>query len=204
MNKTKIDWPGLDYTWNPITGCLHGCPYCYAKKIAMRFEGHFNPTLHTERLEQPVKIKKPSKIFVGSMTDMWGDFISWSWIHTVLDVIRKTPQHEYMFLTKNPSRYKEFAAELYGLNVWLGATIETPLVAGGNRMRIMQEIHNVGFKTFLSAEPLLGSFAGWNLNNAFDLVIAGGINRGPKHMKTHREWFKTLDHKNLHIKRRRG
>lgn len=75
MNKTKIEW--TDYTWNPITGCLHGCDYCYARKIAERFPKAFPqgfaPAFHQERLQEPIKLKKPSKIFTVSMGDMFGD-----------------------------------------------------------------------------------------------------------------------------------
>ena len=64
MNRTKIEW--TDYTWNPITGCKHGCWYCYAKKLTQRFKkvfpNGFEPTFYPERLKEPYKVKKPSKI----------------------------------------------------------------------------------------------------------------------------------------------
>ena len=66
MNKSKIEW--CDYTWNPVTGCLHGCEYCYAPGIANRFaDGNFDPTFHQYRLGEPYKHKKPQNIFVGSI-----------------------------------------------------------------------------------------------------------------------------------------
>jgi Bacteriophage protein gp37 len=70
MNKTQIEWVinpdgSHGYTWNPVTGCLNGCSYCYAAKMAKRFKQSFEPTFHEERLREPFKLKKPSTIFVG-------------------------------------------------------------------------------------------------------------------------------------------
>lgn len=130
MNKTKIDW--ADMTWNPVTGCLHGCEYCYARKIAERFapkmpDGKpsaygtlhtigdtnipfsfgFDPTFHNYRLTEPAKIKKPQTIFVCSMADLFGDWVPDEWIQKVFDACQNAPWHRYLFLTKNPKRYNE-------------------------------------------------------------------------------------------------
>ena len=129
--KTKIDW--CDSSWNPITGCLHGCPYCYAAGMARRFGGkiitghdhlyildapirredgtinpypyRFDPTYHKYRLKIPQDWKKPQTIFVCSMADLFGDWVPDEWIIEVLNACRKAPQHRYLFLTKNPERY---------------------------------------------------------------------------------------------------
>jgi len=71
MNKTKIEY--VNYTWNPLAGCKRGCSYCYARKIHQRFHPDipFEQIVnYDERLEQPLKIKKPSRIFAGSMSDI--------------------------------------------------------------------------------------------------------------------------------------
>lgn len=130
MDKTKIEW--CDSTWNPVTGCLHGCEYCYARKIANRF-GHevldrseesqnglhclysrvernpypylFEPTLHAYRLDEPQKWEKPRTIFVCSMADLFGEWVPDKWIETVFEACGKASQHRYLFLTKNPQRY---------------------------------------------------------------------------------------------------
>ena len=68
MQKTKIEW--CDYTWNPVVGCKHGCSYCYARKISTRFNGNFEPTFYPKRLNDKMP-KKPSKIFVCSMADLF-------------------------------------------------------------------------------------------------------------------------------------
>lgn len=150
--KTKIDW--ADATWNPVTGCLHGCEYCYARRIAERFRPEyvsgmygtnesevssrtnyelkepmrrcryesdgvkllyektaypfgFVPTFHRYRLEEPQRWKKPRNIFVCSMADLFGDWVPDEWIREIVAACDAAPQHRYLFLTKNPSKYKE-------------------------------------------------------------------------------------------------
>ena len=125
MEKTKIDW--ADSTWNPVTGCLHGCEYCYAKRIARRFgdkaaEGvtirnqyiklkdepypyGFDPTFHRYRLDRPKIWTKARNIFVCSMADLFGEWVPDEWINTVFAACLEAPQHNYLFLTKNPGQY---------------------------------------------------------------------------------------------------
>lgn len=148
MNKTKIDW--CDSTWNPVTGCFHGCEYCYARGIATRFGGNalgikhllnepivrngkiqpypfgFVPTFHRYRLDEYVS-KKGRNIFVCSMADLFGDWVPDSWINEVFAACERAPQHNYLFLTKNPGRY----CDLYRSgklpdknNMWFGATYD--------------------------------------------------------------------------------
>lgn len=149
MEKTKIDW--CDSSWNPVTGCLHGCEYCYARRIANRFGGNFtmsrcsehgflelyarpdnpypdkfSPTFHRYRLNDYIG-KKGRNIFVCSMADLFGSWVPDSWIEEVFAACEKAPQHNYLFLTKNPGRY----CDLYrkGIlpdrdNMWFGATYD--------------------------------------------------------------------------------
>ena len=137
MNKSGIEW--CDHTWNPITGCRHGCSYCYADKMSLRFCGNmkrnmvqtdqyrmegdlfvldkpfmnedgkpviypfgFEPTLHIYRYDTLDKLKQGQNIFVGAMADIFGEWIPDSWIEDVLYACAKHPQHNYLFLTKNP------------------------------------------------------------------------------------------------------
>ena len=126
MENTKIDW--CDSTWNPVTGCLHGCEYCYAKRIARRFGDSaaecgtirnqyvklkdkpypygFDPTFHRYRLDRPKIWTKARNIFVCSMADLFGEWVPDKWIEKVFDACDKAPQHNYLFLTKNPIRYE--------------------------------------------------------------------------------------------------
>ena len=135
-SKTKIDW--ADATWNPVTGCLRGCEYCYARRIAERFGSNqmpiftdypvldkpvrsvgfdgekiqpypfdFTPTFHRYKLDEPQRWKKPRNIFVCSMADLFGEWVPDGWIREVIAACDAAPQHRYLFLTKNPARYKE-------------------------------------------------------------------------------------------------
>jgi len=192
MNKTKIEW--ADMTWNPVTGCLHGCEYCYARRIAERFRGGgygkeidifigkykdgvfgpgplyvldepqlaktkdnwyrkapypfgFEPTFHNYRLTEPKRIKKSQTIFVCSMADIFGDWVPDSWINCVFKACEKAPQHRYLFLTKNGSRYEQLGLLPNNKNFWYGTTR-----TGGNALEWgASDCDN----TFLSIEPLL-------------------------------------------------
>lgn len=132
-SKTKIDW--CDSTWNPVTGCLHGCKYCYARKIAERFSTEkkykrpyepvlhvptrrvrtrpesypygFKPTFHRYKLDEPQHWKKPRNIFVCSMADLFGEWVPDEWIQEIFEACDEASQHRYMFLTKNPGRYAQ-------------------------------------------------------------------------------------------------
>ena len=149
-DKTKIDW--CDASWNPVTGCLHGCEYCYARSIAQRFgckitsdlkestatayltepyvskDGvtnpypyEFLPTFHKYRLDIPQKWKAPRNIFVCSMADLFGKWVSYSWLEQIFESCYKAPQHRYLFLTKNPDRYNELEKLLPDDdNFWFG------------------------------------------------------------------------------------
>ena len=165
MNKTKIDWATM--SWNPVTGCRHGCPYCYARRTATRFNAGledptplacglhvlpekikatpypygFEPTLHRYRLGQPQNTKEPQTVFVCSMADLFGRWVPTSWIVEVLDACRKAPQHRYLFLTKNPARYLELdhlALLPHESNFWYGSTVANMDAVG---MYVMQGVN---------------------------------------------------------------
>ncbi len=167
MNKSKIEW--CDYTWNPVTGCLHGCDFCYAKRIDKRFgDGNFTPTFHPKRLIEPLAVKKPSRIFVGSMADLFGD---WMWdvyengdeegfasglfareyvVKCIIRIAKQCPQHTFIFLTKNPKGMQGFN---FPANCWCGTSVENQEKADGRRPELLK----VNCKTlFVSYEPALG------------------------------------------------
>lgn len=191
MNKTNISW--ADMTWNPVTGCLHGCEYCYARKIANRFapkldDGEiakgcglndvgdtnipfpwgFEPTLYRNRLEEPQRTKKPQRIFVCSMADLFGNFIPDEWIQEVFEACEKAPWHKYLFLTKNPKRYRQLK-RLPGENCWLGATI------GQDKDKDYETIDEMAYlsNNFLSAEPLHYDISNMMDYDNIDWVIVG-------------------------------
>ena len=157
MNKQGENGiPYCDYTWNPVVGCLHGCSYCFAERIAKRFNGSkafpngFNPTFHEGRLTEPMKIKKPSRIFVSDMGDLFGDWVPDEWINDVLMMVQGCSRHTFLFLTKNPKRYREFD---FPENAWIGTSVENQAAADE---RIPQLLQASAAVRFISAEPLLG------------------------------------------------
>lgn len=116
-------------TWNPVTGCLHECSYCWARKLAEtklrnshRYRKGFLPRLNENEFK--AKFNEGDFIFVSDMGDLFGGFIPKKWILQVLNYIRKFPKTYFLLLTKNPSRYKEFIEE-FSENIILGTTIET-------------------------------------------------------------------------------
>lgn len=192
MNKTKIEWvvdpdgsPG--YTWNPVTGCRHGCEYCYAEKIAKRFKGHFKPTFYRTRLHHPFKRKKPTTFFVGSMSDLFGKWFPDTVIEDVLKTAWQCTQHKFLFLTKNPKRYKNFE---FPSNCWLGTTVTS--MDDAWRINKMRKLDN----NFLSCEPLLGDLSGADLRG-IKWIIIGSLNRNGRAVPmdkggTRKEWVEAL------------
>lgn len=189
MNKTKIEW--CDYTWNPLTGCKHDCPYCYARKVAKRFEKKpcpacngdkgilfhldtvspatefkclkcrgrgtvgtfekgFIPQFHPDRLGEPAKRKKPTKIFVVSMGDLFGEWVPKEWIEQVFKACEAAPWHTFFFLTKNSAQYHNFS---WKTNWWRGAS-----VTNQNEMLVLwDKFYFVRrHQTFISVEPIQG------------------------------------------------
>ncbi|MEM2905922.1 MAG: DUF5131 family protein [Candidatus Bathyarchaeia archaeon] len=119
-------------SWNPITGCLHECRYCWARRYAVRLAGMgvepyrshgFKPAFVETRLRKT--FRKDDLIFVSDMGDMWGSWVPAAWIRAVLASVRGS-RGAFLFLTKNPARYHEFIDEV-PRNSLLGATIESNL-----------------------------------------------------------------------------
>jgi len=175
VNKTKIEW--TDYTWNPVTGCLHGCDYCYARRLAKRFAGRngypvsnpFQFRYHADRLDEPGKAKNPSRIFVCSMGDLFGAWVPGGIIRDVIHPAWMHPRHTFQFLTKAPSRYARFK---FPPNAWLGFSapdrFELDL-----RKRGLWSSAQVDRVQYVSLEPIRDRFSPQNLAG-LDWVIVGG------------------------------
>lgn len=178
-----VSWAG--FSWNPVTGCLHGCPYCYARAITARFPNAFpagfEPLFHEERLDAPLHTTIPAKyaddpafrrVFVVSMGDMFGRWVPREWIERILLVEHANPQWEYLHLTKFPDRYTEFP--LLPPTAWLGTSVDEQ-----NRVRIaeraMAAITGVKVK-WLSLEPL-GADLEFSDLSMFDWVVIGARTR---------------------------
>lgn len=116
-------------TWNPVTGCLYCCNYCWARQLATtklknshRYLQGFKPMLNEEEFR--AKFDKGDLVFVSDMGDLFGDFIPSNWIQRVLEHTARFPKTHFLFLTKNPTRYHQFLRHMPE-NAILGATIET-------------------------------------------------------------------------------
>ena len=173
MSKTKIEW--AEEVWNPVTGCRAispGCKNCYAERMSKRLAGRygyptedpFQVTLHPGKLTEPLNWKKPRRIFVCSMGDLFHEDVPDRWIDEVFKSIwmcctagdaRKG--HIFMILTKRPERMRNFFRECPLFenlsNVWIGVTAENQPQADA-RISVLRSIPAA--KRFVSIEPMLG------------------------------------------------
>ncbi|MDZ4250354.1 MAG: phage Gp37/Gp68 family protein [Candidatus Nanopelagicales bacterium] len=193
---TQIGW--CDRTWNPTTGCTRkssGCLHCYAETMTARLaamgrpeyaglldeHGRFNGTLRTldGRLTEPLHWRKPSRVFVNSMSDLFHPSIPFEFVDKVFAVMALCPQHEFQILTKRPERMAEWSDAVDRLgritvamnelcdstcvhccqtepwplpNVHLGTSIEDQATADG---RIPHLLGCPAKVRFLSVEPLI-------------------------------------------------
>jgi len=173
MNRTKIEW--TTFSWNPETGCDHGCWYCYARKMVVRFpkvfpQG-FKPTFYPERLKEPSEYKKPSKIFVCSIADIFASWTPMEWRNAILDAITKCPiKHTFQLLTKNPENIPK--GYVFPDNVWVGTTVT---MENGDWKNI-QEIKTINARVkFVSFEPLLGLLPSEICLNGLQWIIIGKL-----------------------------
>jgi protein gp37 len=151
-----------------------------------------NPVFFPERLEEPFKHKKPACIFVGSMCDLFGEWVCGDWIKQVLMVCEQNPKHTFLFLTKNPRRYMQFD---FPKNSWLGVTLTTEKDYD-RHLHSIELMNDHAEKTFVSIEPILGSFKG--IYPHVDLIIYGAMT-GRNVIKPQREWIETY-HPNIYYK----
>lgn len=195
-DRTTIEW--TEATWNPVTGCDQvspGCAHCYAKTFAERWRnvpGHpyeqgFDLRLWPERLDQPLRWKKPRTIFVNSMSDLFHERIPPAFIERVFDVMERSPRHQFQVLTKRHERLSELAPRLpWPENVWMGVSIENRRFV--HRADHLREVPAA--VRFISAEPLLGPLEGLDLAG-IEWLIAGGES-GPGHRPMRIEWVRDL------------
>lgn len=203
LTKTKIPW--CTHSWAVISGCDNRLPcfdYCYARIIHKRFlmgHPHYNDDFsfkyNPDILEAPMKLKRPSIIFIGSMGELWNPHVDNSIQVEVLDMVSKCQKHTFLTLTKCPAVLRELVDEwsfkfysphhsrwdhgLHGplpLNLWVGTTVSEPEDLG--RLKELQLIKHT-YK-FISFEPLLGDVAAdmdFSLSG-IGWVIIGGLSRG--------------------------
>jgi protein gp37 len=190
---STIEW--TDSTWNPVTGCTKissGCAHCYAERMAKRLQAMgvhayrdgFKLTLQPGALEVPLRWKKPRRIFVNSMSDLFHADVPLDYIKRVFDVMVHAPQHQFQVLTKRADRLAEVAGELpWPVNVWMGVSVENEKVSG--RIDLLRQVP--AFVRFLSLEPLLGPLPGLNLAGIHWAIVGG--ESGPGARPIEKSWI---------------
>ncbi len=200
MKHSKIEW--TDATWNPVTGCSQvsrGCDNCYALQIADRKRGTrafpvgFDVQLRPHKLLDPLRWKKPARIFVNSMSDLFHRAVPRGYLAQVWDTMVRADHHIYQVLTKRPHRASFLIGEM-GLSVpehiWIGTSVESQVFAD-NRIPALLSIH-VPVR-WLSCEPLLGplSLAPWLADEGIQWVIDGGES-GQGRRPADPNWFRGI------------
>jgi protein gp37 len=185
--KSKIEWTNA--SWNPIRGCTkltEGCKNCYAQTFAERFRGvpghpyeqGFDLRLVTKKIDEPLKWKKPKKIFVCSMSDLFHEEVPIEYIIKVFETMNKASWHTFQILTKRIERLLKIHKKLnWTSNIWIGTTIE--LEKYSYRSNILSKIP--ASVRFLSLEPLLGPIQKLPLNKINWIIVGGesGLNARP-------------------------
>lgn len=181
---TTIEW--TEQTWNPVTGCTkvsQGCKHCYAERLAERFWGERPFTevrAHPERLDYPARIRRPTKFFVNSMSDLFHEDVPEYFIGEVFEVMAATPRHVFQVLTKRSDRLLELAPRLaWRPNVWMGVSVEDARV-----VRRIDHLRGVPARIrFLSLEPLIGPLPGLNLAGLHWVIVGGESGPGARPMR---------------------
>ena len=190
--KSSIEW--TESTWNPVTGCTKvspGCKHCYAERIAERLQAMgqrnyrdgFKLTLQPHMLNLPLQWRKPQRIFVNSMSDLFQKEVPPYYILRVFDIMRSAYWHQFQILSKRSDNLRELDHLIdWPANVWMGVSVENK----DYTWRIDDLRHTRARTKFLSIEPLLGPIDDLDLGG-IDWVIVGGES-GPKARPIQRNW----------------
>jgi len=208
MTDTSIEW--TDASWNPVAGCSvisPGCTNCYAMRMAARLQAmpldkYVGLTrrsggrsvwtgrvrLDERALDAPKSWRRPRRIFVNSMSDLFHEGVPESFVARVWKVMAETPQHTYQILSKRPERMAIATRTLPLLsNVWLGTSVEnSDYLDRLDHLRATEAAIR-----FVSFEPLIGSVAGANLTG-IDWAIVGGES-GPRARAMAEEWVHEIE-----------
>lgn len=191
---STIEW--TDASWNPVRGtagrhvCARvspGCDHCYAATMNRRFSGldyaaTGQPLLDQARLDRtalllPARWRDARKVFVCSMTDLFGDWVPDEWIARVFAVMGASPRHTFQVLTKRPGRMRSLLRRWDVLpNVWLGVTIESDAYSW--RANTLRQTYAA--VRWVSAEPLLGPLPRLDLAGIDWLVVGGESGAGAR------------------------
>lgn len=191
-DKSAIEW--CDASLNVVTGCTEispGCDNCYAKTFAERwrgikghhFENGFDLQLRPERINIPLKWKRPRKIFVNSMSDLFHKDIPDKFIQKTFDMMNRAYWHTFQVLTKRPERMLDFK---WPDNVWAGTSIENKYFQWrtGWLRKVEAKIR------FLSMEPLIGQPINLDLTGIHWVIVGGESGPGARHMDP--DWARSI------------
>lgn len=182
-DQSGIEW--TDATWNPVTGCTKvspGCKNCYAERLAARLLAMGNPryrngfavTLHPDQLTLPLRWRRPRRVFVNSMSDLFHPSVPEKYIRRIFDVMAEAHWHTFQILTKRSDRLAALAPDLpWPPNVWPGVSVENARYTW--RIAHLQTVPAA--MRFLSVEPLLGAIPKLPLQG-IQWVIVGGESGG--------------------------
>jgi protein gp37 len=195
--RSRIEW--TQQTWNPVTGCTNvspGCKNCYARVFAERLKAMgvpgyvrgFAVTLQPERLQEPLKRRKPTLYFVNSMSDLFHEQVPFPYVDRVLDVIRASPRHQFQILSKRADRMMEyFSRSQVPANAWLGVSVENRK-HGVPRISPLVKIKSA--IRFLSVEPLIADPGRLPLRGIHWVIVGGESGRGARPMNP--EWVRKV------------
>lgn len=194
--NSSIEW--TEATWNPVTGCTkvsQGCKHCYAERMAKRlhsmgnprYNNGFNVTLHHDLIELPYRWKRPRKVFVNSMSDLFHEDVPLDFIQKVFNTMRETPHNTYQILTKRSWRLLELNDQLeWTPNIWMGTSVENEDVTS----RIDELRQTNAHVRFLSCEPLLGPLDYLDLEGIQWVIVGGESGPGSRPMEA--DWVRSI------------
>jgi len=193
---TSIEW--TEATWNPVTGCTKispGCKHCYAERMAKRLQAMGQPryadgfrvTLQPDLVDQPLRWRKPRRIFVNSMSDLFHPDVPLEFIRRVFRTMEAARWHQFQILTKRADRLRDVAGDLpWPENVWMGVSVETE----GYLWRIEHLVEVPAAVRFLSLEPLLGPLPALPLAGVHWVIVGG--ESGPRARPMQPAWVRDI------------
>lgn len=195
-DHSGIEW--TDATWNPVTGCTKvsaGCQNCYAERLARRlramgnrrYGNGFAVTLQPDQLDLPLRWRKPKRIFVNSMSDLFHEAVPDTFIQSAFEVMSAASWHVFQVLTKRSERLAALAPRLpWGPNVWQGVSVEGPRFI--HRVEALRRVPAA--VRFLSVEPLLGPIERLPLDGVHWVIVGG--ESGPGRRPIDPDWVRAI------------
>lgn len=188
QKNDSIEW--AQWSWNPVTGCKHDCPYCYARDIALGermnkaglYPNGWEPTFRSQSLNAPKATKVPPgadkdarlrNVFTCSMADLFGRWVPVEWINAVMLAVRGNPQWSFLFLTKFPQRFAEIEIPS---NAWMGTTVDMQARVANAEKAFAKLTRGV---RWLSVEPMIEPIR-LERPDLFNWVVIGGASRSDR------------------------